>query len=84
MNLQEAYLSEASQQMSDQIDFEIISELLCDIGWIKIVLTPMTKEVGDEIDQWLVAKCRGEYRTMGLVFIFEDARDATWFTLKWS
>jgi hypothetical protein len=85
MSLENEIAQELSEKMCSQIDFEILSDVLVSAcGWTKIILTPMTHEQSKEIDSWLADNCKGEYRTMGLVFLFEQAKDVTWFTLKYS
>ena len=44
----------------------------------------MTAEHGADIDKWVSEYVRGHFETMGLVWLFEDAKDATMFILKWS
>lgn len=83
MNTQEEIINQAAEQLAKEIDFDVMSTLLCESGWTKVILKPMTMERGDNIDIWLETKCRGRNMNMGLVFLFEDARDATWFTLKY-
>lgn len=82
MTLEEELVERAAKNMSDDIDFEVISALLCDTGWTKVILQPMTTEQSQEVDQW-IDRCKGQVHTRGLVFVFEDARDATWCILKW-
>jgi hypothetical protein len=83
--LEEQIAFDVSKQLSDHIDFEILSDVLISAcGWTKVVLSPMVHECSLAIDQWLPQHCKGNYRTMGLVFLFEETKDATWFTLKWS
>lgn len=83
MNLQDQIVAELSEQMCSDIDFEILTNILVDSGWHKIVLTPMTKEESDDIDQWIVDNVRGHYSNRGLVWVFEESSEAMMFTLKW-
>ena len=83
MNLQDQIAAELAEQMCSDIDFEILSNILVDTGWHKVVLTPMTKEHGDSIDRWVNTNIRGHYNNRGLVWVFEEASEAMMFTLKW-
>ena len=47
----------------------------------KIILTPMSGEKSEAIDQWLDKECQGQYTTMGLIFVFERQQDAAMFAL---
>lgn len=70
--------------MAKEIDFEILAGFLVEIGWTKVVLHPMTKDHGDEIDHWTETQLKGNFETMGLVWVFEDKGDAVNFTLRWA
>lgn len=82
-DLQEQILNEAGKRMADEIDFGILTDMLCEIGWRKVVLSPMTWEDGDEIDMWTEKHIKGHFETMGLVWVFELEEDANWFALRW-
>lgn len=84
MNLEEEIINNAAQQMSREIDFGILCSFLEELGWTKVVLSPMTKEHGDAIDYWTQTQLTGNFENMGLVWIFEDKGDAINFTLKWA
>ena len=83
VNVEEEIINNAAQQMAKEIDFQLLCGLLEELGWTKVVLRPMTKEYGDAIDYWTETQLKGNFKTMGLVWIFEDRGDAVNFTLKW-
>ena len=74
---------DATQSLSDDIDFEVMMELLLDSGWHKVVLKPMTWEDGYTVDTWVETNVKCKFHTRGLVWIFEDAKDANWFSVRW-
>ena len=82
-DLQQQMLDEMGKRMSEEIDFEILCGMLCEMGWTKVILSPMTWETGDAIDLWMLKNCKGEYKTRGLVWLFERSEDAMWFKLRW-
>ena len=84
MNLEEQITNDLSKQLSDSIDFEILTDILIACGWHKVVLTPMTHERGEEIDQWVALQVKAKYKTMGLVWVFENQGEAVNFTLRWA
>jgi hypothetical protein len=84
MNLQEDLINQAGSRMAAEIDFQVLSGLLIELGWTKVVLNPMTWEHGALIDSWVESNVKGHFETMGLVWVFEDAKDAAWFVLRWS
>lgn len=71
------------KEIAKEIDFEIISSILIEQGWTKVVLKPMTWEDGYAIDSWVETNIKGKFETMGLVWLFERAKDANWFKLRW-
>lgn len=84
MNLQDELLERMSSELSKQIDFEVLSGMLCELGWTKVVLKPMTWEDGMIVDDWVAQYVKGPFETMGLVWLFEDSKDATMFILRWA
>lgn len=73
-----------SKEIAKEIDFGVMSAILFDMGWHKVKLNPMTYEQSCDIDRWTRETIRGQFYNMGLVWIFEEAKDAMWFTLRWS
>ena len=83
MNIQEQIINDAGKRMADEIDFEILCSMLIELGWRKVVLSPMSWEDGYEVDAWTAKHIKGNFETMGLVWIFEHEEDANWFALRW-
>lgn len=83
LDIQEQIIADAGKQMAKEIDFQILCGFLEELGWTKVILSPMTKEQGDAIDYWTQTQLAGNFENMGLVWIFEDSGDAINFTLKW-
>lgn len=81
--MNEDYIAEAAEALAHEIDFDIMSGILIDAGWSKVVLRPMTWEHGYEVDTWVETQIKGKFHTMGLVWIFERAEDANWFSIRW-
>ena len=83
MNLKESYIDDAAKQLADDIDFEVLSSIMIESGWAKVVLNPMTWEQGLEVDYWCETEVKGKFMNRGLVWVFEDPKEANWFTLRW-
>jgi len=83
MTLEEQIINDAGKAIANEIDFEILYSMLKELGWRKVVLSPMTWEQGLEVDAWTEKHVKGPFETMGLVWIFEDEEDANWFALRW-
>jgi len=84
MNIEQDIIDRAGERMAKEIDFSVLTEMLCGIGWTRVVLKPMTAEHGAEIDEWVANNVKGHFETMGLVWVFEQPKDASWFVLRWS
>ena len=82
-DLQEQIINDAGKQLANEIDFEILCSMLTELGWRKVVLSPMTWEDGYEVDAWTGKHIKGHFENMGLVWIFEQEEDANWFALRW-
>ena len=83
MNIEQDIINKADKAMSDEIDFGILTEMRCELGWRKVILRPMTWEVGATIDAWTAQHIKSPFETMGLVWVFEREEDANWFALRW-
>ena len=82
MNLEE-YVNQAADELAKGIDAEVFRSLLKEGGWHEVVLRPMTWERSDNIDLWVEENIKGKRWTYGLVWMFEDQKDANWFALRW-
>lgn len=82
--LEERMAEEAARQMQTEMDAEILRGMLKEMGWHEVVLKPMTHELGVIVDDWVKKQVKGRcHFAHGLVWMFEEERDATWFKLRW-
>jgi hypothetical protein len=81
--IQENIIDKAAKDLSDDIDFEVLTSCFVESGWTKIVLKPMTWEDGLEIDGWVEQHVKNPHITRGLVWVFKDPKEANWFKLRW-
>jgi hypothetical protein len=82
-NVEDEVISKMAEQLCSEIDFEILTGMLCKLGWRKIILRPMIMEDSYEVDLWTKKHIKGNFETMGLVWVFEQEEDANWFALRW-
>jgi len=82
-NLEDEIITKLGKELANEIDFQILADMLCSIGWRKVILSPMTWEDGYSVDEWTAKHIKGNFETMGLVWVFEREEDANWFTLRW-
>ena len=81
--LQEQILAEKAADLADEMDAQVLRQMLIDLGWQQVVLSAMTGEESYAIDLWVEDNIKGRMWSRGLVWLFEDDRDAMWFKLKW-
>ena len=82
-SLYEKQIDAAAKQLADDIDFEVLTSLFVEVGWIKVVLNPMTWEHGTEVDEWVETNVKDPFQTRGLVWVFKNPKEANWFKLRW-
>lgn len=84
-DIQEEYIAAAAREMQEEIDFSILAEMLVEIGWTKIVTNTEFWDPDEliEIKKWLSKNIKGSYKVRKTVWLFEDAKDATIFVLRW-
>jgi hypothetical protein len=84
MTLEEEIINKAGVAMAREIDREVLWGMLQDIGWTRVMITRLTdNNHAVDIKHWLALNTKKSYEWHGRDFIFEDARDANWFVLRW-
>lgn len=85
MSLEEEMLAVATKEMSDAIDWQVMSGMLVEMGWTLIKI-PRYVDNAHAIDirEWVRESCKGKSNSNGATWIFEDPGDATMFTLRWT
>ena len=87
MNMQSEYLKYINKMTDDlrqEIDFGILSDILLENGWTPVEFIPFTySKQAKDIADWAEQHCVGKWRHHGVNFVFERAADATAAILKW-
>jgi hypothetical protein len=84
MTLEEEIINKAGRAMAREVDREVLWGMLEGIGWQRVMLTRLTdNNHAIDIRNWLSLNTKKSYESNGRDFIFEDARDANWFVLRW-
>ena len=84
MSLQEELLAVATKEMSDAIDWEIMTSMMESSGWVKVELSRYTdNHHAIDVREWVKEYCKGKTDSRGATWIFKDPADATLFTLRW-
>lgn len=87
IDLEEELTKTLSDEIAKEIDLDIIKSIEIDHlvkqGWTKVELARfegMRQAV--DIAEWVDDNC-GLHMRHGSTFVFKEAKDATWFRLKW-
>jgi len=84
MTLEEQILHKASKAMANDIDREVLWSMLQGMGWHRVMLPNDTAMLNATlIKEWLSLNCKQSHERYRSDFIFEDAKDANWFKLRW-
>lgn len=83
-SLHDQMIEDAAKRLAEDIDAEVMRGLLRDSGWHEVKLDwIMTHEVSQEVDTWVTNKTKGKHWNRGLVWLFEEEKDAMWFKMRW-
>ena len=82
-DLMEELADEMAKEIQKEIDDEIMCGMLKGMGWHEVKLWPMVHETSESIDAWTKEQIKGKMWTSGLVWMFEDDKEANWFKLRW-
>jgi len=81
MKLQEEILDKLADDMSKEIDYEVLADVL---KWTKVELPPFDSRFNAvDIANWCTDNCTGKFINFGVKFAFEKNKDAEWFILRW-
>jgi len=84
MTLEEEMIERAGKEMACEIDREIMWGMLEGIGWTRVMIPTLgSREQSIDIAIWLEEHCKGAFERNGRDVIFENAKDANWFVLRW-
>jgi hypothetical protein len=84
MGLEQDILDDISKQISDEVDFHVMADLLETIGWVSVKLKRFRDGIeAVDINLWVEANCTGEWKNLSTRYIFEKKQDAEWFILRW-
>ena len=87
-NLESTVRDELASQLAKSIDEEIIKtieiEHLVGVeGWTKVELPRFnTMMHAVDVTEWVEENC-GLYDRLGSTYVFKEAKDATWFRMRW-
>ena len=84
MNLEDEIASALSKEIAKEIDFEVLSSMLVELGWHRIKLDRfLSREHSVDVIEWCALNINYPYERCGTTFVFENEGDAVNFSLKW-
>jgi hypothetical protein len=85
MNLEKEITEELGTKMQSQVDREILWGMLEGLGWTRVILPRfIDNNHAIDITYWLEENIKNPFERNGKDFIFEDAKDAVNFILRWT
>jgi hypothetical protein len=82
--LEQEIIEAKAKELAQEIDREILWGMLEAIDWTRVMLPRLVdNNHAVDITHWLALNCKNAYERSGRDFIFEDAKDANWFKLRW-
>jgi len=85
MNLEEEIKNNLAQEITQHIDFELLTDVLIACDWHVVKLPSlMNRKRSIDILEWCEENSRRKYKHNGSTFVFQDQGDAVNFALRWS
>jgi len=82
--LEQEMLEAKANEMQQEIDREVLWGMLEGLGWTRVMLSRFVdNNHAVDIGYWLKDNCKHAYERHGRDFMFESAKDANWFKLRW-
>jgi hypothetical protein len=80
MKLEQEIANKLAKEIADQIDWNILSEILIEQGWNKVIREPL---VNEDVKGWIDLVRIGKVHSLGNEWLFEKEQDAIIFLLRW-
>ena len=79
--------AELAKTLQEEIDWEVIIDILTEIGWTKIEMKwahRMSAQDAHEVKEWCRANLKGNYQGRQRIWLFELEKDASMFIMRWA
>jgi hypothetical protein len=81
--LEQEMIEYKAKEMQEEIDREILWSMLASMGWHRVMLPPWnSNKQAVDVVIWAEENCEAAYEHHGRDFIFESAKEAAFFKLK--
>lgn len=82
-NLSDHYIRQQAELLAKTIDFEVMTSILMETGWTKLVIDYGNDQRWDVVKQWAEDNLLDKHQEHAGTWIFENKKDATAFALRW-
>lgn len=83
MRLEDQIIEDLSRNMASAMDTHILAGVLIESGWKEVIVDPWVHGSANDIKEWCDEFVQGQHIKTDNRWMFEDAKDATMFALKW-
>lgn len=83
-SIEDEMLDRIGKEIARDIDEGIMSDILIESGWTPVNFQFNSNEQAVDITDWLNETCESKWRRFGGNYLFEDKKEAEWFTLRWT
>jgi len=82
--LEQEMIEAKAKEMQTEIDREVLWGMLQGLGWRRVMIPRfIDNHHAIDITYWLQENCKRAFERNGRDFLFECAKDANWFRLRW-
>ena len=84
VNIEDEIADKLGNEIAREVDREVLWGMLQGMGWIRVMLPTLIDNYNAiDITYWLEENCKHPFERSGRDFLFESAKDANWFKLRW-
>lgn len=81
--LEDELTAALAEEFKKSEDFEVLCSIMTERGWIVVETEYYHVEEEQPVIAWAEENCVGHWQSRHGKWLFEDAKDATMFKLKW-
>ena len=82
--IEDEIIDSLGKEISAEMDFEIMKELLIESGWHTVQLPLLlSREHSVDVKDWITEHCKEGHLSRGRTFLFKSTKEAEWFILRW-
>ena len=83
-SLEDEMMTRIANDMAREIDWGIMAGFCLTDGWTEVELDATIDYNLIQVEQWAKSNCKSNHLGYRHRWLFKEAADATWFTMRWS